>query len=485
MLPAASHPPIRKLKRHELQTQSPTAPLAKTARPAQGFLPTLPTYPLRMLTSQFASVEQQQLQAQSDIMKQDFKVEEVGPDAPEQKQRLLPRGESEAPPAPAQPSSSVPPGSAQGSVLQHTAWGIEPVLSSEDLQRLQPGPYQTCHASSERVACKGLRVSDPLCSAMAGFEKEFDLYFAHVKKRPMCSRRAYPSGERYVQHFCCEMMTSHSSKTCFKCLSLGSTDSLLREVVRFSHVYFVATLLSSRIFQQPAQTAELIAEVKKTAMYHHSRKACEDNIEMTIWNLQTWVQDSFLSLPKYEMTSLHQEFMCGIVMPCLRVNAGSREEPRPGTLSNLTQLSGMVDQYCIEGSDTRHALPRRNNAGRQLVKKVFKIAKYDARNQIIRDLFTELNELDKEKNPNNAVFHEGIEGMCRLKHERAQGVTFAEFRERVAHFDNMSIRLRNTPAWGQHVFSTVKDIQEGLQAGNRKVWLKFLVLVLETTAEAL
>ena len=135
------------------------------------------------------------------------------------------------------------------------------------------------------------------------------------------------------------------------------------------------------------------------------------------------------------------------------------------------KTTAKVDQASQEGSDSRHAVPanfRRNNAGRQL----------------IRNVFTAQNQLDKEKNPNNPVFHEGIEGMCRLKHQRAQGVTFGEVRERVvAHFDNLSIR--NTPAWGQHVFSTFKGIQDGLRAGNRKVWYKFLVLVLETTAEAL
>ena len=150
-------------------------------------------------------------------MKQDFKVEAVGPDAPEQKQRLRPRAESEAPPAPAQPSSSVPPGSAPGSVLRRTAWDVEPVPSSEDPQ-------------------------------------------------------------------------------------------------------------------------------------------------------QMWVRDSFLMLAKYEMTSLHQQCMCCAVMPCLGENAGSREEPRPGTLSKLTQalesekLSEMdevqarIATAALRGTLDRHAV---------------------------------------------------------------------------------------------------------------------------------
>ncbi|CAK8991551.1 Uncharacterized protein SCF082_LOCUS2894 [Durusdinium trenchii] len=133
-------------------------------------------------------------------------------------------------------------------------------------------------------------------------------------------------------------MTNLSQLAVHKYEQDKSAHGVPRTVLKFAKKYYMARLLSSRLFagQQAAKAVE--SEIQQSALYEHDFKVVSKLLKMSNSQLQQFVRASWLSATRETATEAHADFVTSIVKPCLKVNVMGIPEEMSDIVGRFTAI---------------------------------------------------------------------------------------------------------------------------------------------------
>ena len=162
-------------------------------------------------------------------------------------------------------------------------------------------------APLEVVDCSGLCVSDLMMGGKVyNFKEEFNIWLSMNKPNThlATTHHKYWFDKDLDSWFArskncklrCEKLPEQDSAMCTECEKLGSAKSIVRHAQRFSYKYYLAHLLTTRIFHDEQDAEAALSKLKGSALYHTSWKNKLDiAIDLDLPALQQIVRASFLS----------------------------------------------------------------------------------------------------------------------------------------------------------------------------------------------
>lgn len=117
---------------------------------------------------------------------------------------------------------------------------------------------------------------------------------------------------------------------CAKCKSLASPRGIVRNLNRFMLKYWMAQILSCRLFQGDLALTQLMDKLRASAYYTQNKKKLDDMIRLDNARMQQWVRCSFL--PDAQCSRKMKDFIDMIVRPSLQISVASV----PSRLSDIS-----------------------------------------------------------------------------------------------------------------------------------------------------
>ncbi|CAK9004757.1 Hypothetical protein SCF082_LOCUS8319 [Durusdinium trenchii] len=194
-----------------------------------------------------------------------------------------------------------------------------------------------------RVKCPGIDVDDKDCAGhLYTYREEFKLWVQMSNLKELAKHSysfdASKGTWRARASSCEEQFESQSPEdvVCKECLKLGAAHSIARHVVKFSIKYYLANLLSCRIFQGAEAVEELLAKIKANPIYLRDPPYMENLLALKTNKLQQYVRASWLSTPLTGANQALISFVNSIVKPALNVCVHSVPENFVDVIGRLT-----------------------------------------------------------------------------------------------------------------------------------------------------
>lgn len=192
----------------------------------------------------------------------------------------------------------------------------------KDLERAKHG---------EPVPCEALLLEDESAGSLFEAQSEFRLWAAHANLKTF-ARHTYwqEQGVWHIRSSACLqtcMAQPGSRPMCPNCSDLGKTKGVVRTVLKFAHKFFLANLLSARLFQDPERSKEVESEIRSSLLYRRGPVGMEKTLKLSNGRLQQLLRATWLKGgSEVNATEAQSAFVSSVVQPALRFNIATVPE---------------------------------------------------------------------------------------------------------------------------------------------------------------
>ena len=176
------------------------------------------------------------------------------------------------------------------------------------------------------VPCEALLVSDPSAGCLYEVQKEFELWVGHANLKVLAKHEYWKDVNKdqwFIRAARCQkecLPSAGCRPMCAQCQELGKAKGVCKVVLRFAQKYFLAVLLSARLFQDSERRQEVEAEIKDSLLYKKDPKRMQQILDLSNNKLQQLVRASWLKGTDVHSTETQGKFMTSVVKPALRFN---------------------------------------------------------------------------------------------------------------------------------------------------------------------
>lgn len=181
--------------------------------------------------------------------------------------------------------------------------------------------------------CQALQVNDPLTGGhlhdcRAEFELWTSMAFFQFAKHSYWQE---PGEGWFVRSVTCAKEVAVDPKckrsVCNECLKLGSSNSVVRVVLRFVEKYLAAKILHARLFLDREAVSDVEKEIADSPVFKDAKRL-KQFLTMKLTHLQMLVRKQWTSTPMQcmEQNATYQDFHMMIARPCINCNVASVPE---------------------------------------------------------------------------------------------------------------------------------------------------------------
>lgn len=230
-------------------------------------------------------------------------------------------------------------------------------------QQPDPGAQPAANPGTSLVQddkCHGYRLCDDSGGTLQHYRVEFGIWASHAQLEGRTQHRYSldaSTGVWKIYHGECtgKVETGSGNSICQLCEFVGGPRGVVRLVVKFVAKYFLAILLSKRLFQSCDDIKEFLKEVEGSVFGINNFKFWRSLRDMNLLTMQNFVKDSFVHMNAAQTSPNLKRFISEVVRPSAKVNVASIEDG----------MASLTAHFVTALSSQRLNAPWRIQGGRQ------------------------------------------------------------------------------------------------------------------------